>query len=154
MWWRLRRKEVMASWGEGNHRAMREIVESGSVPGILAYLEGEPVGWISVEPRDEFPTLDRSRVLARVDDQPVWSIVCFFVDKRFRGKGLSVELIRAAVNHAGERGAKIIEAYPVEPEKMISAPWAWTGLASAFARAGFKEVARRSRKRPIMRYYI
>lgn len=105
-------------------------------------------------PRNEFPTLDRSRVLARIDDQTVWSIVCFFVDKRFRGKGLTVELIRAAVNHTGERDARIVEAYPVKPEKRISAPWAWTGLASAFARAGFKEAARHSRKRPIMRYYL
>lgn len=92
--------------------------------------------------------------MSREDFKCKKAFVCFYVDRRFRRKGLSVELIRAAVDHARSHGAKIVEAYPLEPKKKKNAELAWTGFASAFARAGFKEVARRSRKRPIMRYCL
>ncbi len=156
MWWRLKRSEYERHKGEDNRQAMRTIVASGEVPGILAYQETKPVGWCSVAPRESFPVLDRSRVLKRVDTEPVWSLVCFFIDKRHRRQGLSVELIRAAVAHATKGGAGIIEAYPIEPKPgQRSVPaFVYTGLASAFRKAGFVEVARRSPTRPIMRYCL
>ena len=90
-----------------------------------------------------------------MDDQPVWSITCFFVARAYRGQGLTVALIKAAVAYAGEQGAEMVEAYPVEPKsEEMPAVFAWTGFASAFRQAGFEEVLRRSETRPIMRYAI
>jgi GNAT superfamily N-acetyltransferase len=90
--------------------------------------------------------------MARVDDRPVWSVVCFFVRKEHRGRGLSVALLRAAVALAARHGARVIEGYPVEPRAgRTGDAFAWTGLASTFARAGFREVVRRSPTRPVMR---
>jgi GNAT superfamily N-acetyltransferase len=155
MWWRLKRSEYEQQKGEGNKSSMRRLVEGGKNPGILAYDGDTPIGWCSVAPREEFSALERSRILKPVDDQPVWSIVCFFVNKGYRKKGLSAELLKAAVNYVREQGGKIVEGYPVEPKKdQMPDVFAFHGLASAFSKAGFKEVLRRSETRPIMRFYI
>lgn len=155
MWWRLKRSEFENKKGKGNKRAMKAIVASGEVPGILAYERGVPVGWCSVAPRDNFPVLDRSRVLKRVDETPVWSVVCFFISKTHRDAGLSVRLLKAAIRYVRQEGGKVLEGYPVEPKKdKMAAVFVWTGLASAFKKAGFVEVARRSETRPIMRFYV
>jgi len=121
----------------------------------LAYFDGIPIAWCSIAPREQFPVLDRSPVLKRFDDKPVWSIVCFFISKPFRGKGLNRILINGAIDYARKNGAEIIEAYPVNKEygKNTSID-AFTGFAGTLYRAGFKEVIRRSDKRPILRYYI
>ena len=155
MWWRIKRAEFEAQQGDGNHAAMCSIVESGVVPGLLAYHAGEPIAWCSVAPREDFGVLDRSPVLKRVDDQPVWSVVCFFMAKGFRHIGLSSQMLAAAIEYASQGGAQIIEGYPIEPKK-DSAPdiYAFTGLVSTFKKMGFEEVARRSETRPIMRYYV
>lgn len=155
MWWRLARSQFVAQKGEKNKSAFKKIVRANEKPGVLAYLDGVPIGWCAVAPRQAYTFLDRSRVLKRIADHPVWSISCLFVARPFRRSGVSVQLINAAVAHARTCGAKIVEGYPVEPRK-TSMPdaFAWTGLASAFGRAGFKEVARRSFTRPIMRFTI
>jgi len=154
MWWRLTRSEFERKKGAGTRRALKKIVESGKVPGVLAYADGKPIAWCAVAPREAYSTLERSRVLAPIDDQPVWSVTCFFVARPFRRKGVTVELLRAAVGFARKMGAKIIEGYPVEPRKgAIPDVFAYTGLPSAFRKAGFLEVQRRSRTRPIMRYF-
>jgi len=155
MWWRLMQSEFNRQKGERNRRAMKKIVDAGEVPGIIAYAESQPVGWCSIGPREVFPRLERSPILKRVDQQPVWSVVCFVVAKPFRRKGISTALLKAAVKYAEEQGARIVEGYPVEPKKP-SMPdlFAYHGLASAFRKEGFVEVARRSDTRPIMRYYI
>jgi GNAT superfamily N-acetyltransferase len=155
MWWRLARSEYEARKGEKNRRAFRKIVEAGEVPGILAYAGTEPVGWCAVAPREAFSGLERSRILARVGAEPVWSVVCFFVARPWRRKGVTVRLLEAAVAHAGAGGARIVEGYPVEPKEGKSPDaFVWTGLAAAFRAAGFEEVARRSPTRPIMRRRI
>jgi GNAT superfamily N-acetyltransferase len=155
MWFRLKRSTFSAQRGEGNREAFKLIVTSGDVPGLLAYVDGAPVGWCAVAPRDEYPVLERSRVLKRVDDQPVWSVVCFFVAKPFRRKGITVELLKAAVQHALARGARILEGYPVEPKtERLPDTFAYYGTAAAFRHAGFVEVMRRSETRPIMRYLM
>lgn len=152
MWWRLRRAEFERQKGEGNRQALKAIVDAGEVPGLLAYADGEPVAWCAVAPREAFPALERSRTLRRVNDEPVWSVVCFFVAKRFRRQGLTVRLLRAAVEYVRARGGRVVEGYPVEPGKgRVPAVSAYTGLVSAFCRAGFVEVLRRSATRPIMR---
>lgn len=155
MWWRLEKKAFDAGKGEGNRRAMKRIVDSGESPGILAYAAGVPVGWCAVAPRDRYPRLARSRILAPLDDLPVWSVPCFFVAKPWRRRGVTVALLGAAVRFARSRGAKRLEGYPVAPRRgEIPAAFAYTGLPSAFERAGFREVARRSETRPILRREI
>ncbi|RKX17834.1 MAG: GNAT family N-acetyltransferase [Candidatus Zixiibacteriota bacterium] len=153
MWWRLTRKEYDLQKGAGNKNAMKHIIQSGTTPGILAYDKNEPIAWCSVAPREEYPSLERSRVLKRVDDSPVWSVVCFYIAKEYRHRGLSVRLLKEAKKYCKAQGAKILEGYPTEPRKdLMPDAFAWTGLSSAFKKAGFKEVARRSETRPIMRY--
>jgi len=152
MWWCLSRAEF-ARWSADQRReGLQARVAAGEVPGILAYLDGEPAAWCSLGPRERFPSLERSRTLARVDDAPVWSIVCFYVPRSHRRHGLSVTLVRAAVDHAAGQGAVLVEAYPVDPRGgTVDAAAAFTGLLPAFERAGFVEVARRSPRRPIVR---
>lgn len=155
MYWRMRRKEYDALRGSGLKRKMKSLINDGSIPGILAYFNSEPIGWCSVAPRENFPVLENSRVLKRIDDKPVWSVVCFFINKRYRKLGLSVELLNAVKNFVKINKGNIVEGYPVEPKSGKTADvFAWTGLSSAFKKAGFKEVARRSETRPIMRYSI
>lgn len=152
MFWRLKRSDFSRQKGPANKRAMKSIVDSGEVPGILAYDGKRAVGWCSVAPRERFESLARSRVLKPVDDRPVWSIVCLFVEKSYRRQKVSVGLLKAAAAYAGSQGAKIVEGYPVQPSQP-SWPdaFVYTGLPSAFLAAGFKEVLRRSKSRPIMR---
>ncbi|MDQ3956824.1 MAG: GNAT family N-acetyltransferase [Actinomycetota bacterium] len=155
MWWRIRRSEYERAKGDGNRASLERIVAGGAVPGIIGYHGDVPVAWCSVEPRDSFPVLDRSRVLARVDDAPVWSVVCFFVAKPHRASGVGVRMLRAAVDHAARLGATVVEGYPVEPVKeRMPEVFAHTGFSSMFLAAGFEEVERRSPTRPIMRYVI
>lgn len=155
MWWRLKRSEFEQFKGERNKNAFKRIVNSGEAPGILAYANGQPVAWCSVAQREAFSALERSRTLKRVDDRPVWSIVCFYVAKQFRGKGVMRKLLKAAVDHVRKSGGKIVEAYPVEPKKgRIPDVYAYTGLVSAFRKAGFVEVAHPSETRYIMRYFV
>lgn len=155
MWWRVTRFQFEKQAGQGNKDALKAIVDSGEVPGILAYASGQPIAWCSVAPRETFPSLERSRTLKRVDDQTVWSIVCFYVAKPYRRKGLMVELLQAAIDYARQRGAKIVEGYPIEPKQDNLPPVStFTGILPAFQEVGFVEVARRSEKRPIMRYFV
>lgn len=154
MTWRLPRSEFHKNKGEGNRRAFRRIVRSGSEPGVLAYADGKPVGWCAVAPRAGFSFLERSRVLAPVDEQPVWSITCLFVAKEWRRRGLSAKLIEAAVRLARKHGAKIVEAYPQDVKTILPAPFVWTGVTRAFQKAGFVVAARRSKLRPIVRLIL
>jgi len=155
MLWRLTRKKFESQKGAGNRRAMKAIIGAGKMPGILAIYRGKPIAWCSVAPRHHFPALGRSRILKPVDGLPVWSISCLFVDKPYRRKGLSTQMIRAAVDFVKKQGGSVVEAYPVEPKKdKMPDVFAWTGLASSFVQAGFVELARRSKTRPIMRFYI
>jgi GNAT superfamily N-acetyltransferase len=154
MWWRQTRTEFNRQHGEPNRRAFKRLVESGIIPGLLAYSNSEPVGWCAVEPRESYPALERSWVLARVDDKQVWSIPCFYVAKQFRGKGIVRDLILAATGWASQHGAKIIEAYPIDSVSGLPASSIYTGVVQVFSEAGFVEVLRRSKRRPIMRKTI
>ncbi|KKK66407.1 hypothetical protein LCGC14_2964400 [marine sediment metagenome] len=153
MLWRLTRKQFESQKGEGNKLAMNAIVDSGEVPGILAYHNTEAIGWCAIAPRSSYPALLRSRILQPIDDRTCWSVARLFIEKSFRKKGISTELLRTASEYAKSQGAELVEGYPVEPksEKDIPPAFAWTGIPKAFIRAGFKEVVRRSPTRPIMR---
>jgi GNAT superfamily N-acetyltransferase len=155
MWWRLTDAHFTRGRGENNRRAMHEIVRSGIVPGIIAYDGATPVGWCSVAPREDFGRLCRSPVLRRIDDAAVWSVVCFFVHRSARGRGLMRALLPAAVHYAAENGAAIVEGYPRDTAvKRYSAADLYVGTVSLFTAARFIEAARRSPMRPIMRYYV
>ena len=151
MWWRLTRREFERGHGHGNRRVFRRIVEAGPPPGLLAYDDGQAVGWCALGPRAELPTLGRSRLLKPVDDAPVWSLSCFFVKSGHRRRGLTAALISAAVEHARRAGAPALEAYPWETAERKSTTTVYTGLASTFRRLGFVEVARRAPHRPVLR---
>jgi len=155
MWWRLKRSEFERRKGVRNKKAFKRIVRSGSPPGLLAYAGNEPIGWCAVAPRETYTVLERSRTLKRVDNQPVWSVVCFFVAKPFRRRGVSIELLRAALQYAKKYGARIVEGYPVQPRMgRLPDAFAWTGTPKAFLEAGFVEVLRRSATRPVMRAFV
>ena len=148
-------KEFNANKGKGIKKLLKKIVYREEQPGIIAYVNNEPAGWCAAAPREVYIKLEKSRVLSPVDDKKVWSVSCLFIAKQFRRQGLSTELLKNIIKFCKEKGAKILEAYPVAPySDNIPAAFAWTGIPSSFERAGFKEVVRRSRTRPIMRYYI
>ncbi len=153
MLWRLPRKQFEQQKGEQNKLAMKSIVESGEIPGILSYHKTKAIGWCAIAPRSIYSALSRSRILRPIDERPCWSIACLFIDKSYRNKGVSTELIQTAAEYAKSQGAELVEGYPVEPKsgRVIPPAFAWTGIPKAFTRAGFKEVVRRSPTRPIMR---
>lgn len=154
MWWRLPQKTFDANRGDRNKQALKRVLSSGRSTGLIAYVGKQPVGWCAIAPRTDYPRLARSRVLRKVDDLPVWSVTCFFVNKAYRGKGITVELLKAAVQYARKKGAVAVEGYPVDPKSRYADTFAYVGLKSAFDRAGFQEVARHSLTRPIMRYRL
>ena len=153
MWWLRSQKQWTAQKGDGNRKAMRALVKNRK-PGLLAYVKGEPVGWCAVSPRKHYVRFQTSRVLQPVDDQPVWSVTCFFVARQYRRHGISVALLKAAGEFAKKNGATILEGYPTDTNTKQADVFVYTGLASVFRKAGFKEVARRSRARPIFRLQL
>ena len=155
MWWRSSRAEFQVRGGQGNKQAIKELVEQGVVPGILAYRDGEPLAWCSVAPREDFASLERSRVLKRLDDRPVWSIVCFYIPRRHEGQGLMQALIQAAVEYVRELGGRTVEAYPTVPRNGKLPPVSsFMGIPAVFERVGFVQVARPSQAKVVLRYEI
>jgi GNAT superfamily N-acetyltransferase len=155
MVWRRSRADWGRGKGSGNRAAFQRIVRKGPPPGILAYADGEPVAWCAVAPREVYLQLERSRVLKRIDAEPVWSVSCLFVTRGYRRRGVSVALLRAAGKFAASQGARIVEGYPVEPYSgKMPDVFAWTGTVAAFRAAGYAEAARWSPKRPMMRLIV
>jgi GNAT superfamily N-acetyltransferase len=139
---------------DGNKRAIKEIVWEDKPVGLLGLLDGKAIAWCAFAPREDFIKLGNSRVHKRIDDKKVWSIPCFFIDKKFRRSGVSVQLLKGAIKYARENGIKIIEAYPTIPtQDKIPDSFAWIGLFKSFERAGFEIVDRTSKNRPMVRYY-
>lgn len=151
MTWRLSRAEFNRNKGDANRLVLHNMVRTGPAPGVLAYANGKPVGWCAVAPRESYPALERSRILKPVDNEPVWSVSCLFVEKSYRRQGLSTKLIQAATKFAKTQGAKVVEGYPQALTGTLPDAFVWTGLEGSFLKAGFAEVARRSPKRPILR---
>ena len=134
-------QERGTSWSETNHRLLRTLAARRRAPGLLAYLDGEPVGFISLGPRTEMHRVDRSRTSPPVDDVPVWVVPCFFVHKQHRGKGITVALLKAAVDYARKHGAPAVEGYPRAPGTKVHDSTAFFGTAAQFRRAGFRKIA-------------
>jgi Acetyltransferase (GNAT) family len=146
----MRSAEFGRSTKEARVAALDHLVRTGAPVGILAYLGEEPVGWCSVAPRETYGSLERYRALPRIDDLPVWAVVCFFVDSRVRRKNATLGLLNAAVAYACSEGADIIEGYPVEPDVRL---YTYMGSPGTFRRAGFRDVTPVGQARQVMRYF-
>ena len=136
---------------QANRAGLKALVDAGNPPGLIGYRGKVPVGWVSVGPRAEYEKLKRSPVMKPVDEQPVWSVICFVVPAEFRGHGVAQALLTAAVAYAKKRGATLVEAYPVDKPTRSNDGYMWFGAKSMYDHAGFKEVARRKPQRPIVR---
>lgn len=160
-WYRVRSVDFKSATAETNREILERAVSatgaSGRAPGLIAYRDGEAIGWVSLGPRDDFDRLQHSKVLGPLDDRPVWSIVCFVVARHARGQGVARTLLDAAIAYAAEHGATLLEAYPVDTTGgRVPAAHAFKGTVSMFEGAGFEVVARRranrsSAERPIVR---
>jgi predicted GNAT family acetyltransferase len=158
MYWRLPRGGSLWEEQKGakNQRAFRRLVEAGEVHGVLAFDGEVPVGWCCIGPRGTFPRIERTRALATLPwDERTWSVTCFYVPARQRGRGVASALLAAAVKAARARGAKVLEGYPVVSSKgkgaEIPAAFAWTGVPEVFARAGFRDESEPGATRPVWR---
>ena len=147
MTWRATSAEYKQLDAAGRKRALHSRVKAHIPIGVLAYRASEPVGWCSIAPRETYARLEKSTTLKRIDGQPTWSVVCFFVRRDMRGQGLALQLLQAAVEYAAAQGAQIVEGYPVEPGHSYQ----FMGSPAIFKAADFHEVARAENDRPIVR---
>jgi GNAT superfamily N-acetyltransferase len=136
---------------EANRRSFKALVDGGAFTGLIGYRGDEPVGWISVAPREQYAKLQRSPVMKPVDDEPVRSIVCFVVPSAHRGQGVARALLEGAVAYGRRHGWRLLEAYPVDKPGPRSDDSMWFGARSMFDAVGFHEVACRKPGRPVMR---
>jgi GNAT superfamily N-acetyltransferase len=146
------RETGTAAWTPAqNKSALRDLVGSGVMPGLVGYLSEKPAGWISLGPRADYLRLRRSPIMKPVDDTDVWSVVCSYVPRLYRGQGLQHRLLAAAIDFARQHGAGVLEAYPVDKPGRSHDDFMFFGSRSLYERAGFTEVARRSPTRVVMR---
>ncbi len=164
MWWYQTDEEFYAHAGDDNRAAFQALVREGVVPGLLGYLDGRPIGWVCVRPRDAFAQIAATDYIAAPEPDPtVWAITCFYIARDVRGQGLMEQLIGAAVDHARAQGASVVEAYPIDIEAaplerleggLYHTVHAHVGILSAFERQGFAVVERRLAYRPIVRQVL
>ena len=155
MFFRMPRPEWERTRPDARRELLHGLVAGRRKPGLLAYADGEPVGWVSVAPRAEFlPHLERTRVLRPAPGDGVWSVLCFVVKPGHRRQGIAAALLAAAVDFARSRGARAVEGHPIDDaRRQVHAMEAYVGVASMFARAGFTEIDRRG-KRPVYRLVL
>lgn len=156
MYFRLKKSEFdEGKRDEGNKQAMKDLVADGMPVGIIGLYDGEPIAWCAFAPRTDFLKLQNSRVHKPIDEEPVWSIPCFFIAKGYRRMGVSVVMLKGVIDYARKNKIKIIEAYPTIPtQDKLPDAFAWIGLYKSFERAGFKIVDKTSKHRPMVRYYL
>ena len=160
MWPRVSGADYKAMDREGRKHAFRSIVTAGPPPGLLAYDEGKAIGWCAVGPRvsvARFQSAKTSRPVAGPDEIDVgrsYAITCFFIRTGYRKRGLTKRLAEAAIDFARVNGAAAVEVCAIDPEKPLTWGEGFVGVASVFAALGFREVARRSPRRPLMRLML
>jgi GNAT superfamily N-acetyltransferase len=154
MFFRLKKQDFEEGKENGRNKdAMKKLVWDEQPTGMLGFYEGQPIAWCALAPRENYLKVENSRVHKRIDDKPVWSITCFFVERPFRKQGVSVELLKAVIKYAKKEKIKTLEAYPTIPTtEVISDGFAWIGLYKSFEQAGFKTVDKTSKYRPMVRY--
>lgn len=154
MFWRQTGRDNERNRGRANRETFRSrVTDGGPAPGVIASLDGEPVGWAAIAPVSEFGRILRSPTLRPPDgtDGGIWSLNCLYVTPAARGHGLVRALLEGAVEHARSCGARAVQAYPVDTQDaQVHPDELFTGTASTFAAAGFMEVARRSDRRPVV----
>lgn len=148
MAWRATPEEVKRTDRASRKAAFTGRVKQGIPVGILGYLDDKPIAWCSIAPRPTYRDLGGA---AEMPGENCWSLVCFFVQRDYRGQGITARLIDAAVGYARSRGAGVVEAYPVDPD---SPSYRFMGFVSAFEKAGFVEVGRAGTRRHVMRLNI
>jgi GNAT superfamily N-acetyltransferase len=155
MYYRLKKSDFEeGKKNDGNKNRLQQLVWENKPTGIVAFYSGKAIAWCAFAPREDYMKIENSRVHKRIDDQPVWSIPCFFIDKNYRRQGISVEILKAVILYAKEKKIRIIEAYPVIPtQEELPDSFAWYGLYKSFERAGFDIVDRTSKNRPMVRFY-
>lgn len=149
MRWRLTSGEFKRSSKAERVASLAEQAGRGEPVGVLAYAGQEPIGWCSIAPRTSYRALERYRRLPRLDDVPVWSVVCFFIDRHHRGRGVAGRLLRGAVRYARKQGAEVVEGYPVPR----GALYGYMGSPEMFREAGFRDVTPAGQQRAVMRWY-
>ena len=158
---RMRSADFRKANSASNRKVLEQAVETTALedraPGLIAYRESGPIGWVSLGPRGDYERLRHSRLLAPLDGEEVWSIVCFVVSRHARRTGVASALLKAAIEYARKHGAQRLEAYPVETDgNRIPSANVYMGTLGMFERAGFEVVERRranktSVTRPIVR---
>ena len=132
--------------------ALQSQLEEEPPPGMLAYVDGEVAGWCGFGPRPRLPRLERSRTIPRIDEEPVWSILCFNVRVGYRRRGVAAALLDGVVEFARRSGAPGVEAYPIDPEGgRVDVSFGYVGVTPMFEKAGFRrivETAAHSDRRP------
>ncbi len=148
-WWTITNAEWQRSTRPERTQLFRDEVEAGPPPGLIAYVDGEPAGWVRVGPRTRQRRLERTKNFVAHspepwDDDSVWAVTCFVVRREHRGEGLNQRLLDAAIDYARESGARVVEAYPLDPEQGAKkgSSALFHGVLSTFLGAGFREVAR------------
>ena len=145
MAWRRTPEEDKHHDGADRKRQMQGRIDAGIPVGLLAHDGAEPIGWVSIAPRETYRNLGGPEA---EPGETIWSLACFYVPRALRGQRLMARLITGAVDHARESGATIVEAYPVE----AAAPsYRFMGLVSTFVAAGFVEVGQAGKRRHVMR---
>ncbi len=142
---------VSSAAGVDNKQQLCDLVDGGTVPGLVGYLDGAPIGWISLGPREDYRKLQRSPIMKPVDDTEVWSIVCTFVATSHRGQGFQHRLLRGAIDWARDNGVRMLEAYPIDKPLRSHDDFMFFGSRSLYEQAGFRAVVRRSPTRLVMR---
>ena len=150
MRWRLKSAEFQKTKSKERRSKLQSLVQANIPIGVAAYYQDKVVGWCSIAPRETYPLLEGSTTLKRIDDLPVWSVVCFFVAPNLRRQNLPVKLLQAAARYAFSQGATIVEGYPVEPGKS----YRFMGSPSTFEKAGFQEAGVAKNGRKIVRLHV
>jgi GNAT superfamily N-acetyltransferase len=144
-----------SSWNSApgaRRKLLRSQLEDDPPAGMLAYVDGEVAGWCGFGPRPRLPRLERSRTIPKIDDKPVWAILCFNIRVGYRRRGVASALLDGIVDYARRSGAPGVEAYPIDPEgHRVDTGFAYVGLTQMFEKAGFRrivETAARSARKP------
>ena len=161
-WCMCYRKTGGNQWGEvewakikqKNRAGLKALADGGGQVGLVGYRDGVPVGWVSFGPRKDFARLANSTIMKAVDDQPVWSVICFVVPSEYRGQGIAKQMLDAAIAYCRKKKVKLLEAYPVDKQGKTADSSLWFGTKSMFDDAGFEEVARRKPSRPVVRLKV
>ena len=156
-WWTITNAEWQQTSTDQRRELLRDEMSAGPPPALIAYVDGEAAGWIRVGPRTRQARLPRTREFTTHSEQPweddsVWAVTCFVVRREHRGEGLNARLLDAAVDFARAHGARVIEAYPLDPARggKKSSNQLYRGTVSTFEDAGFREVARPKPDRAIV----